>query len=544
MNTKTPFDFLNKFQKINLPFAPATEVDPKVQKVNFKSAVKLTHKFLNMKFDNGYTPDPKTDSEVFDYYFTNRAYIDELESDNKPEHVTPLKMAKFLAKNNIFGIKGKALYVYDENRGIFTHLASPNKFDKFDTFARISVPQKWSANRIYPMLDEIFRHLISFPERHDLTQRDRQHFYKLDVDKPHLVAFSNGVLNLNDGSLSKHSPKNGLSFGYNFPYINAASLDGTKFQGFIWHLADNNPMALDALRKLLGMAFSNVRNQKIALYLYGDKDNGKSVLQKFIYRVLGPEFAQCSSLSQIGSKFGLGNLDHTKVLLFSDVELSEWCSKAVANTKAIISQDPIITEGKYQQASTVQHQAFLVYFANALPAIKAAQDAGGALSRRLFAIKTGSSVPLEEQITNLDDLIFEERPYIISWCVNSLIGYTNSNLIPPRIIDLETIFNQQLDLNTLSGQLGTWISQHIEFTGDISNFAYTYELEKAFALWLKKTASQFAIENSRDFSMKLSAEFKKFSGQFIKKKGPDGSHQAYFKVKLRDLKQEDLENEI
>lgn len=175
------------------------------------------------------------------------------------------------------------------------------------------------------------------------------------------------------------------------------------------------------LLEMIGYALSNDHSGKCASFLIGAPDSGKSVILRFLQRLLG-ETATTEglisnvSLHALGNRFNLQCLSRAKLNICGEID-----SKPIANIqafKAVTGGDPIISEQKHADPKFMRPSAKLIFAGNTLPPLSDT-DPTDAFLNRVVVLVFNLSIPKNKMIFNLEDLLWEERDAIVTQAVDA-----------------------------------------------------------------------------------------------------------------------------
>ena len=127
---------------------------------------------------------------------------------------------------------------------------------------------------------------------------------KIDIDQlngdENIINFSNGILDINTGKISPHSPDVYTTIQIPCDYVPLMGVDVEKnapvFCNYISTLCNNDKNVINLLCQFLAVAISNIRGSRLkkAMVLYGDGDTGKSKIIELLQYILGKDnFAVC-----------------------------------------------------------------------------------------------------------------------------------------------------------------------------------------------------------------------------------------------------------
>ncbi len=232
----------------------------------------------------------------------------------------------------------------------------------------------------------------------------------------HLVACSNGLLDMSTRELLEHTPAyfslNALDFAFD---ANAASSAWLKFVREIW---PDDPQSIDTLQEFIGLLLTGDMCFQKALMILGPPRSGKGTIDKVITNLLGAANVCNPTLDDFGRDFGLASLIGKRAAIISDALIgsSKDLKTIAGRIQAITGQDAITINRKYRDHWTGRLETRVVIMTNELPKI---DNASGALVSRLVMLKLTRSFLGKEDL-GLSDRLLKELPGILNWAIEGL----------------------------------------------------------------------------------------------------------------------------
>lgn len=229
-----------------------------------------------------------------------------------------------------------------------------------------------------------------------------------DAASANLIAFKNGVLNIDSMDLMPFSPDyvitNRIDFNYN-PDAKSDLLDHT-----LDRLACNDVAIRALLEEMAGYCFYRRNELRKAFILIGDKANGKSTYIAMLQTMLGDVNTASLDLKELSERFKTAELFRKLVNLGDDID-----DDFIGNTaifKKLVSGDRLSAERKGQDPFEFCNYSKFIFSANVLPRVK---DKTGAVLDRLVVI------PFNAHFSKSDS---DYRPYIkYELCQEDAIEY-------------------------------------------------------------------------------------------------------------------------
>ncbi len=232
-----------------------------------------------------------------------------------------------------------------------------------------------------------------------------------------LINFADGVYDILSGEVLQHSPE------YTFlSCINASVQDifaedsNDLFQQYIDNSFGDDYDNVSNLQEMVGIALSTIRDQKMAFFLYGCSNSGKSVILNLLQMLLGSEFCSSLSFAQITQRFSTSQL--LGKTLNTCGEIPELTSNRLDVFKSIVGNDPFSAEYKGKDSFDMINQALLVFGCNDMPQISTPDDA---YYNRIRIIRYTRSIERSLWIQNLTERLYKEsRSSVIKFAIEGL----------------------------------------------------------------------------------------------------------------------------
>ncbi len=213
---------------------------------------------------------------------------------------------------------------------------------------------------------------------------------------PNVIAFTNGLYNIKDGSFRDFTPDVVITNKIPWPYNPAAYselLDHT-----LDRLACNDPEVRALLEEMVGYCLYRRNELGKAFILIGDKSNGKSTFLHVVKNMLGDSNIASLDLKELGDRFKTAELFGKLANIGDDIG-DEFIANA-SMFKKLVTGDRVNVERKGQDPFEFNNYAKFLFSANNIPRMK---DKTGAVQRRLVI------VPFDAKFTPNDP---DFRPFI------------------------------------------------------------------------------------------------------------------------------------
>lgn len=196
---------------------------------------------------------------------------------------------------------------------------------------------------------------------------------------PNLIAFSNGIYDLDSNEILNFSPEIMIRNKINYDYFDGAYdelCDKTLNK-----ISCNDKEIRMLLEELIGYCFFTRNELGKAFILVGDKANGKSTFLSLLQVLLGDDNISSLDLSELGDRFKTAELFGKLANIGDDIG-----DEFVANPalfKKLVTGDRVNVEKKGQDPFEFNNYSKFIFSANQIPRIK---DRTGAVQRRLIII--------------------------------------------------------------------------------------------------------------------------------------------------------------
>lgn len=234
-----------------------------------------------------------------------------------------------------------------------------------------------------------------------------------------IINFNNGILHLDTGNMTPHSPTVYSSVLIPCDYNAGLTLDDCpKFKKFIFELTDGNEELVKFLMTYIGVIISNVygyRYKKL-LILLGKGNTGKSVLRSLVMKIIGKENCHSIDIKQLNSRFGAAQIINKRMAGAGDMSVTRLDDIEII--KQLTGGDDVNADRKGIDAISFQYKGLLWFNTNKLPVFSG--DKGKHVYERFIIVPCNNIIADEERNPNLVEELYEERDAIISVAVEAL----------------------------------------------------------------------------------------------------------------------------
>lgn len=196
---------------------------------------------------------------------------------------------------------------------------------------------------------------------------------------PNLIAFSNGLYSIMDGTFRDFTPAVVITNKIPWPYNPAAYSD--LLDHTLDRLACNDTEVRALLEEMVGYCLYRRNELGKAFILIGDKSNGKSTFLHIVKNMIGDQNIASLDLKELGDRFKTAELFGKLANIGDDIG-----DEFIANAsvfKKLVTGERVNVERKGQDPFEFNNYTKFLFSANVIPRIK---DKTGAVQRRLVII--------------------------------------------------------------------------------------------------------------------------------------------------------------
>lgn len=202
------------------------------------------------------------------------------------------------------------------------------------------------------------------------------------VSDAHLIAFRNGVYDLETKELKPFSPSyiitNMIPWDFN-PYAYSELADKTLNK-----IACFDPEIRSLLEECIGYCFFRQNELSASFFLTGEGSNGKSTFLDMVKNTLGRQNFVSLDLDELSERFSTTTMFGKLANIGDDISDEFLQGKAIASFKKIVSGNDIKAENKGQDAYFFKPYTKLLFSANEIPRMR--NKGFKAIKRRLIII--------------------------------------------------------------------------------------------------------------------------------------------------------------
>ena len=294
-------------------------------------------------------------------------------------------------------------YLYDKERGVYLDVSDIVLQTRIKQYIEAAAPDHVRSRDIQ--------------ETFYLITRDNCFISADDMNASEsIVNFRNGVLNIETGAFTEHSPEYLSSIQINAEYKpgKAYTLDDAPvFKAYLEKLTEGaeaeKKQAL--LLEYMGACISNVAGYRFkkCLFLKGEGDSGKSQFLKLISSILGEGNSQAVDFSGLSDRFTAASYYDKRFIFTGDAEFDS--KKSNKRFMEITGGDAIRVEEKGMKEFTAHCKGMMLFTSNYLPTWSGNKSA--AAYNRILVVVCDNVIPKEKQDVHLFEKMMQERNAIV-----------------------------------------------------------------------------------------------------------------------------------
>ena len=208
---------------------------------------------------------------------------------------------------------------------------------------------------------------------------------------PNIIAFSNGLYNIRDGSFKEFTSDVVITNKIPWPYNPAAHDD--LLDHTLNRLACDDPEVRALLEEMVGYCMYRRNELGKAFILIGDKSNGKSTFLHVVKNLLGDQNIASLDLKELGDRFKTAELFGKLANIGDDIG-SDYVAN-VATFRKLVTGERVSAERKGQDPFEFDSFAKLLFSANAIPRLGRSKESFSIMRRLVI-------VPFDAKFTSDD----------------------------------------------------------------------------------------------------------------------------------------------
>ncbi len=307
------------------------------------------------------------------------------------------------------------------------------------------------------------------------------------------ISFRNGILDVQTGDLLNHSERWFCFQSVDLDYKDDAGCEG--FLSFLNDVWESDAELIESLRLWMGYCLLSQANlQKFAVFK-GASRAGKSTLVGVIEAMLGRSNCTSTSLSLIGSDFGLESLMGKKLCIFQDADRASTDRMGVATEriKSLASNDPLGINRKGQSVVNQRLSIKVAFVCNRMPPFLNDENA---LTNRMLVFPFWKSFEGREDFGLLERLEGEIQG-VLNWALVGARRLLRGEKLVQSNKGREALQEIHEALDSVQG----YIAEAVKDSGHEHNKVSTRALWESYREWCKDSG-RFA-KNKQKFFMEI-----------------------------------------
>lgn len=242
------------------------------------------------------------------------------------------------------------------------------------------------------------------------------------------------------------------------------------------------------------MLTGDTREEKFLL-IHGPGGGGKSKFLTPLKELMGEyhKLASFETFTTVGNNRGSvdewARLSGARLVTASEPEEgARWREGAI---KQATGRDGMTARHMYQSTFDYMPQFKLVFMGNHKPQLR---SIGEEMRRRIDLLEWSGSIPQEERIANLPDMLREEYPAILHWMIEGAMMWQQKGLTRPEVVATNT--SEYMEGEDVLGQ---WMDDCLTIVTDA--FTLSSALYESFSQWCEANGEY--CPPMRRFSLKM-----------------------------------------
>lgn len=241
-------------------------------------------------------------------------------------------------------------------------------------------------------------------------------------ENPYIINVRNGLYNVVDDKLSKHTPEHYSTIQLNVSYNKEA--DCPKFKRFLERSMEGDMEQVALIQEMLGYFLIPINFAQKCFIIVGAAGAGKSVLLNVLSDILlGRQNVSNVSWQALNERFKTAEVYGKLANIFSDLPTKNIDDNGIF--KALVGGDDLTVERKNRDPFSFQSTARLLFSCNSIP--QNCGDRSEGFYRRLIILRFNRTVPEDKRDPNLLDKFRQEADGIFLFALEGLRRLMENN---------------------------------------------------------------------------------------------------------------------
>lgn len=320
---------------------------------------------------------------------------------NRNRRTDGASLAETLMENASFCVIDEALYCYSETERCWKYITEAGAKETIRILAPSNMRRFISNNSI----NEIYYWLkVIAPKITD----------DMLITRKQYINFRNGTIDWESGKKNKNPKELYCEFTVQCDIPDEEECERmyaeSRYKKYMETLFASDVKQIKVFEEIMGICCTHIRDKKMAVFLYGSSNTGKSVMLNLMSKLIGKCNTSSISFSQMSEVFAVVQLCG-KWLNISG-EISGATNKRLDILKSLTGNDPVTACFKGKDFFEMRNKAFLLFACNTLPEIDV--ESVQSVYERVVIFDCNTPVPRSEWVDDLENLLYEECE-IIMW---------------------------------------------------------------------------------------------------------------------------------
>jgi putative DNA primase/helicase len=273
-----------------------------------------------------------------------------------------------------------------------------------------------------------------------------------------LIAFRNGLLDVETGRMAAHTPMllNRVALPYDWLGEGVENGGCERWLKFVGEILPGDQQSIDILQEMMGLLMTGDTRFQKGLMLVGPPRSGRGTIGRVLKGLLGADNIVAPTLSTLGTHFGLEGLIGKRLALIGDMLLGRGTDGEAAKERilGITGEDTISIPRKGRGDWTGKLGVRFLALANKLPRLD--DSSGAIMSRFVILLLTQSFLGREDK--DLEKKLLPELPAIAAWSLQGLKRLRDRG----RFEVAETAAELAQEFRDLGDPIGQWLREECE----------------------------------------------------------------------------------